>query len=257
MDPIASVPDGRVKVYRHSLPVRLSHWYGFFYLLYGIISRHLRSDLVPAGGELAPGHLLQEVADHARLRFPKGQSARRYNTLQKLAYFAVIFVLLPMIIATPPGLPCRQASTRSRLFCSTCSAAGNRPYAAFPQRLWPHRLRRRACGDGAGVGRLQQHALDDHRLLRDRRRQAMSRLLTRRRFLVGTTLTASALGLSGCDALVENSLERDRPVDGRRRATSFSTAPTNTRNRSTGRAGITRASIWSMPSIRRRSSPMG
>ena len=100
MDPIASVPDGRVKVYRHSLPVRLSNWYGFFYLLYGIISRHLRSDLVPAGGELAPGHLLQEVADHARLRFPKGQSARRYNTLQKLAYLAVIFVLLPMIIAT-------------------------------------------------------------------------------------------------------------------------------------------------------------
>jgi DMSO/TMAO reductase YedYZ molybdopterin-dependent catalytic subunit len=33
----------------------------------------------------------------------------------------------------------------------------------------------------------------------------MSRLVTRRRFLVGTTLTASALGLSGCDALVENS----------------------------------------------------
>ncbi len=32
----------------------------------------------------------------------------------------------------------------------------------------------------------------------------MSRLLTRRRFLIGSTLTASALGLTGCDALVEN-----------------------------------------------------
>jgi DMSO/TMAO reductase YedYZ molybdopterin-dependent catalytic subunit len=32
----------------------------------------------------------------------------------------------------------------------------------------------------------------------------MSRLFTRRRFLIGSTLTASALGLSGCDALVEN-----------------------------------------------------
>jgi thiosulfate reductase cytochrome b subunit len=73
---------------------------GFVYLLYGIASRHLRSDLVPASAELAPGHLLQEVKDHARLRFPKGQSARRYNTLQKLAYLAVIFVLLPMMIAT-------------------------------------------------------------------------------------------------------------------------------------------------------------
>ncbi len=32
----------------------------------------------------------------------------------------------------------------------------------------------------------------------------MSRLITRRRFLIGSTLTASALGLSGCDAVVEN-----------------------------------------------------
>ncbi len=32
----------------------------------------------------------------------------------------------------------------------------------------------------------------------------MSRLMTRRRFLIGSTLTASALGLSGCDALVQN-----------------------------------------------------
>jgi DMSO/TMAO reductase YedYZ molybdopterin-dependent catalytic subunit len=32
----------------------------------------------------------------------------------------------------------------------------------------------------------------------------MTRLMTRRRFLIGSTLTASALGLSGCDALVEN-----------------------------------------------------
>ncbi|WP_313199417.1 molybdopterin-binding protein [Rhizobium sp.] len=32
----------------------------------------------------------------------------------------------------------------------------------------------------------------------------MSRIITRRRFLIGSTLTASALGLSGCDAPVES-----------------------------------------------------
>jgi DMSO/TMAO reductase YedYZ molybdopterin-dependent catalytic subunit len=32
----------------------------------------------------------------------------------------------------------------------------------------------------------------------------MSRIITRRRFLIGSTLTASALGLNGCDALVES-----------------------------------------------------
>ncbi|ACP25378.1 putative exported molybdopterin cofactor-containing protein [Sinorhizobium fredii NGR234] len=36
----------------------------------------------------------------------------------------------------------------------------------------------------------------------------MSRLMTRRRFLIGSTLTASALGLSGCDALVESDRTR-------------------------------------------------
>lgn len=32
----------------------------------------------------------------------------------------------------------------------------------------------------------------------------MSRIITRRRFLIGATMTASALGLSGCDAIVES-----------------------------------------------------
>ena len=32
----------------------------------------------------------------------------------------------------------------------------------------------------------------------------MSRIITRRRFLIGASMTASALGLAGCDALVES-----------------------------------------------------
>jgi thiosulfate reductase cytochrome b subunit len=32
-----------------------------------------------------------------RLRFPKGEEARRYNVLQKLAYLAVVFLILPAI----------------------------------------------------------------------------------------------------------------------------------------------------------------
>lgn len=38
-----------------------------------------------------------DIANHARLRF---HHAREYNVLQKLAYFGVLFVLLPMMIAT-------------------------------------------------------------------------------------------------------------------------------------------------------------
>jgi len=94
------------------------HWHFFFawlfaingavYLVGGLVSRHFRRDLLPSRAELAPSHLAQEVADHARLRFPKGEAARRYNVLQKLSYMAVAFVLLPGMVLTgltmSPGL---------------------------------------------------------------------------------------------------------------------------------------------------------
>lgn len=81
---------------------------GLAYLLYGLLAGHVRRDLLPAPDQLTLAHLKQEVADHARLRFPKGEEARRYNALQKFAYLAVIFLLLPLMIATgmtmSPGL---------------------------------------------------------------------------------------------------------------------------------------------------------
>ncbi len=73
---------------------------GLVYLAYGLISRHFRRDLAPAGNELTLAHLGHEVVNHARLRFPKGPEARHYNTLQKLTYLVVIFLLLPLMIAT-------------------------------------------------------------------------------------------------------------------------------------------------------------
>ena len=73
---------------------------GLFYLAYGLISRHFRRDLAPAGSELTLSHLGHEVVSHARLRFPKGPEARHYNALQKLTYLVVIFLLLPLMIAT-------------------------------------------------------------------------------------------------------------------------------------------------------------
>ena len=72
-------------------------------LLYGVwslASRHLTRDLLPTRAELAPSHIIHDIAQHARLRFPKGEAARRYNVLQKLAYCGVFLVLLPTIILT-------------------------------------------------------------------------------------------------------------------------------------------------------------
>jgi thiosulfate reductase cytochrome b subunit len=64
-----------------------------------LVNRHWRG-LVPRRAELAPRHLWREIADHARLRFPTGAAALNYNTLQKLSYFGVIFLILPLIILT-------------------------------------------------------------------------------------------------------------------------------------------------------------
>jgi thiosulfate reductase cytochrome b subunit len=71
---------------------------GLAYLAYALLSGHVRRDLAPTGGEIRGiGH---SISEHARLRFPKGEEAKRYNVLQKLAYLSVIFGLLPLVFFT-------------------------------------------------------------------------------------------------------------------------------------------------------------
>ena len=70
------------------------------YMLWTLIGGHLRRDLHVRRAEWSPFHIWQDVKDHARLRFPRGQAAARYGILQKLSYIGVIFVLLPLMIAT-------------------------------------------------------------------------------------------------------------------------------------------------------------
>jgi thiosulfate reductase cytochrome b subunit len=69
---------------------------GIAYLLYSLFSRHLKRDLLPTGTDLRG--IGQSIKDHVRFKHPKGEDAKRYNVLQKFAYLAVIFVLLPLII---------------------------------------------------------------------------------------------------------------------------------------------------------------
>ncbi|CAM3433465.1 Cytochrome b561 bacterial/Ni-hydrogenase domain-containing protein [Bordetella sputigena] len=73
---------------------------GLVYLAWGILSGHFRRDLAPGRRDLAPRHLWREIIDHARLRFPSGEEARRYNALQRLTYIVVIAGLLPLMVLT-------------------------------------------------------------------------------------------------------------------------------------------------------------
>lgn len=71
---------------------------GLFYVAYSGIGGHLRRDLVPDRADIAG--IGKSIRDHIRFRHPKGDEAKRYNVLQKLAYLAVIFILLPLVILT-------------------------------------------------------------------------------------------------------------------------------------------------------------
>ena len=73
---------------------------GLLYWAWSFIARHIQRDLAPTRAELGPRHIWRDVKDHARLQFPKGEAARRYNILQKLSYVGVLFGLLPTMVLT-------------------------------------------------------------------------------------------------------------------------------------------------------------
>ncbi len=69
---------------------------GIAYVVYALASRHLQRDLLPTRADVRG--IGRSIIDHILFRHPQGEDAKRYNVLQKLAYLAVIFVLLPGII---------------------------------------------------------------------------------------------------------------------------------------------------------------
>jgi thiosulfate reductase cytochrome b subunit len=79
---------------------------GLLYVLYSLVSRHAQRDLLPRPDELR--HVGRSILDHLRLRFPRGEAARRYNVLQKLSYASVVFVVFPVLVlaglAMSPGI---------------------------------------------------------------------------------------------------------------------------------------------------------
>lgn len=73
---------------------------GLVYLGFSLLGGHLRRDLLPTREQLTARHLRQDIVDHLRLRFPKGEVAKTYNVLQKLTYLAMILAVLPLMLLT-------------------------------------------------------------------------------------------------------------------------------------------------------------
>ena len=70
------------------------------FMVVSLVNRHFQRDLTISRAEIRPSHVWHDSKQHARLRFPTGAEALRYNILQKLSYALVIFILLPLIILT-------------------------------------------------------------------------------------------------------------------------------------------------------------
>jgi thiosulfate reductase cytochrome b subunit len=68
---------------------------GIVYVAHSLLSGHWRQ-LVPSRAQLR--EIGTSIREHLHLRFPKGEEAKSYNVLQKIAYFGVIVVLLPALV---------------------------------------------------------------------------------------------------------------------------------------------------------------
>jgi thiosulfate reductase cytochrome b subunit len=77
---------------------------GLLYLGHGVASGHFRNNLLPRLKELRLANIRHDIISHARLKFPRGEDAKRYHILQKLAYGGVVFVVIPLIVLTGLGM---------------------------------------------------------------------------------------------------------------------------------------------------------
>jgi thiosulfate reductase cytochrome b subunit len=79
------------------------------YLAAGLIGGHLRRHLIPRARELSPRLLWRDVVTHMRLPMPRTPGGPPYGLLQKLVYFGVVFLALPLMVVT--GLTMSPAVT--------------------------------------------------------------------------------------------------------------------------------------------------
>jgi thiosulfate reductase cytochrome b subunit len=77
---------------------------GLIFLAWSFYIRHVQRDLIPTVADLKS--IPASVLDHVKLKHPKGEAAKRYNVLQRLAYLGLILLVLGMIttgLSMSPG----------------------------------------------------------------------------------------------------------------------------------------------------------
>jgi thiosulfate reductase cytochrome b subunit len=72
---------------------------GLLYVGGGILSGHLRRDLLPSKSDLSWRRLGGVITHHLRIELAQS-GHESYNVLQRLAYLSVVFILFPLVIWT-------------------------------------------------------------------------------------------------------------------------------------------------------------
>jgi thiosulfate reductase cytochrome b subunit len=82
------------------------HWHFFFawilvangalYLTWSLARRHVQRDLWPTAADLRA--IPRSIVDHIKLKHPKGEAAKRYNVLQRLAYLGLLILVIGMVL---------------------------------------------------------------------------------------------------------------------------------------------------------------
>lgn len=75
---------------------------GIAYVAYSFATRHVSRDLAPSPRDWRS--IGRSIRDHVRFRHPKGEAAKEYNVLQKLAYLSIIFAVLPLLVLMGLGM---------------------------------------------------------------------------------------------------------------------------------------------------------
>ena len=82
----------------------LAAWFlvsaGAIYVAFGLVSGHIKRDLLPRARELAPRALLQDLRSHLRPGVGSVGAGPPYGLLQKLTYTGVMLIVLPLMVAT-------------------------------------------------------------------------------------------------------------------------------------------------------------